>query len=228
MVDQRIAIDWASIDIVCFDMDGTLLDLGYDNEFWLQTVPKLYAEKHGLSEAAAYERVLALYEAQKGKLTWYCLDHWTEALELPLLEHKKRMANKIRFRPGAEALISWLRANKKQCYLVTNAHPDVLAIKLAHTQMESWFDVMVSAHQLGLAKEQPGFWQRFQQHYHLIPERTLFIDDSENVLAAAEQAGIGQLLAVAQPDLSQPARQQSRYPLVHDFFAMMPESNETG
>lgn len=225
---QQLPIHWDAIDIVCFDMDGTLLDLSYDNEFWLRTVPRLYAVRHGLTEKAAYERVLALYESQKGKLNWYCVDYWTEQLDLPLIAHKQAAAEKIRFRPGAKALLNWLHQQQKRCYLVTNAHPKVLALKLQQTRMEEWFDEIVSAHKLGLAKEEPGFWQRFQEQYHLVPARTLFIDDSEAVLAAAERAGIAHLLAVAQPDLSQPARQGSRYPLVHDFFAMMPESNELG
>ena len=31
--------DWAHIDTVLLDLDGTLLDLAYDNHFWLEIVP---------------------------------------------------------------------------------------------------------------------------------------------------------------------------------------------
>ena len=41
--------DWENIETVLLDMDGTLLDLHFDNHFWLQHVPVCYAEKHGLS-----------------------------------------------------------------------------------------------------------------------------------------------------------------------------------
>ena len=36
-------IDWHNIDTVLFDMDGTLLDLHYDNYFWLHYLPEQYA-----------------------------------------------------------------------------------------------------------------------------------------------------------------------------------------
>ena len=32
--------DWQEIDTVLLDMDGTLLDLHYDNYFWLTHIPK--------------------------------------------------------------------------------------------------------------------------------------------------------------------------------------------
>ena len=39
------------IDTVLLDMDGTLLDLHYDNHFWLEHLPQRYAELHGISRA---------------------------------------------------------------------------------------------------------------------------------------------------------------------------------
>ncbi|MBA1332769.1 haloacid dehalogenase, partial [Candidatus Endoriftia persephone str. Guaymas] len=41
-------IDWQQIDTVLLDMDGTLLDLHFDNHFWLEYVPQRYAEARGL------------------------------------------------------------------------------------------------------------------------------------------------------------------------------------
>jgi 5'-nucleotidase len=35
--------DWAHIDTVLLDLDGTLLDLAFDNHFWLEIVPAAYA-----------------------------------------------------------------------------------------------------------------------------------------------------------------------------------------
>ena len=42
-------IRWNQLDTVLLDMDGTLLDLHYDNYFWLEHVPRRFSEKHGLS-----------------------------------------------------------------------------------------------------------------------------------------------------------------------------------
>ena len=42
-------VDWNAIDTVLVDMDGTLLDLSFDNYFWSEVVPERYARLHGLT-----------------------------------------------------------------------------------------------------------------------------------------------------------------------------------
>ena len=44
-------IDWDDIDTVLLDMDGTLLDLHFDNFFWMHYMPRRYAEIHQRDEA---------------------------------------------------------------------------------------------------------------------------------------------------------------------------------
>ena len=44
------------------------------------------------------------------------------------------------------------------------------------------------------------------------PERTLFVDDSEYVLEAAEAYAVTNLMTLKQPDSSVPPRQSTRYP----------------
>lgn len=38
-------VNWEKIDTVLLDMDGTLLDLNFDNHFWNEFVPLKFAEK---------------------------------------------------------------------------------------------------------------------------------------------------------------------------------------
>ena len=42
-------LNWAHIDSVLLDLDGTLLDLHYDNYFWNEFVPARYAQNRSLS-----------------------------------------------------------------------------------------------------------------------------------------------------------------------------------
>jgi putative hydrolase of the HAD superfamily len=62
-------LPWNVIDTVLLDMDGTLLDLHFDNHFWLEHLPQRYAEHHGISRAMADLELLPLFEAHAGKLT---------------------------------------------------------------------------------------------------------------------------------------------------------------
>ena len=36
---------WAQIEAVCLDMDGTVLDLRFDNYFWLEVVPSFTSDQ---------------------------------------------------------------------------------------------------------------------------------------------------------------------------------------
>ncbi|KUG41352.1 HAD superfamily hydrolase [Pseudomonas savastanoi pv. fraxini] len=49
-----LSMPWSEIDTVLLDMDGTLLDLHYDEHFWMQHLPQRYAELHGVSFAMAW------------------------------------------------------------------------------------------------------------------------------------------------------------------------------
>ena len=52
-------IDWDSIDTVLLDMDGTLLDLHFDNYFWTEHLPDIYSRKHQLDETITIEALQA-------------------------------------------------------------------------------------------------------------------------------------------------------------------------
>ena len=96
-------IDWDNIDTVLLDMDGTLLDLAFDNWFWQRHVPEQYALRRGLDYAEA-ERILHDWiESHLGTLNWYCLDFWTRELGLNISALKRAAADRIAVRPGAEA-----------------------------------------------------------------------------------------------------------------------------
>lgn len=45
---MHLNIDWQAVDTVLLDMDGTLLDLAFDNYFWQKLVPETYGEQQGI------------------------------------------------------------------------------------------------------------------------------------------------------------------------------------
>lgn len=74
-------LPWSAIDTVLLDMDGTLLDLHFDNHFWLEHLPQRYAERNGLSRTEADAVLEPLFREHAGQLNWYCLisgaGNWT-------------------------------------------------------------------------------------------------------------------------------------------------------
>jgi putative hydrolase of the HAD superfamily len=96
-------IDWNAIDTVLLDMDGTLLDLHFDNHFWQEHVPVRYAERHGLPHAEARSRLTDIYRAKAGTLDWYCVDFWTRELQLDIARLKEEVAHLIACIPTCRA-----------------------------------------------------------------------------------------------------------------------------
>lgn len=213
---------WSSIDTIMFDMDGTLLDLHFDNYFWQTLVPQMYAKEHGISEQQAFELVKFKNDKARGTLEWYCLDYWAEELKLNIKQMKYTITDKITVRPNVEKLLQQLHTSKKRVLLITNAHPHSLEIKMEHTGIGNLFHDRISSHSLQLAKEHHGFWDKLQQHFAYEPERTLLFDDSLPVLRQAQREGIKHLYAIHQPDSQMPGLIPEEFPQVLDFDEIMP------
>jgi len=196
--------DWSRIDVVCLDMDGTVLDLHFDNLFWLELLPRRWGEARGLDHAAAMAQLRPRFEAKRGTLEWYCVDHWSEelGLDVPALKHELRA--EIRYLDGAAEFLDLLRATGKRVLLTTNAHPLSLQVKDAQTQLSRHFDELVTSHEFGVPKEHPEFWAQLERKHQVPLARTLFVDDSVAVLEAARCAQVGWIYQVLQPDSTRP------------------------
>ncbi|MES3007248.1 MAG: GMP/IMP nucleotidase [Pseudomonadota bacterium] len=220
-------LEWNSIDTVLFDMDGTVLDLHFDNYFWEDLVPARYAERHGLQKAEAQALLRRRYEKVKGTLDWYCLDFWSESLTMDIVSMKEEVRHKIAVRPFALEFLQQLRNSGKAALLVTNAHPDSLNLKMRHTGIAGHFDHTVSSHSISsqnlrLAKENAGFWHALRQQHPFDPQRTLLIDDSLPVLRCAAAEGIAHLLAIRQPDSQRAPLTPEEFVQLDDFTQIMP------
>ncbi len=194
--------DWTQIDTVLLDLDGTLLDLLFDNRLWLGEVPRRYAAAQGLTLLEARERLAPKFRAWRGKLEWYCIDFWSRELDIDLAALHREMADGIDWLPGARDFLLAVRQLGKRTVLCTNSHPVTLAIKQQRTQVLDLLDAAYSSHTFGAPKEDPRFWQALHQQEPFDPQRTLFVDDSPSVLAAGARAGIAALAFVTHPDSS--------------------------
>lgn len=215
-------IDWQKIDTVLLDMDGTLLDLHFDNHFWLQHLPARYAEHFSLCPTAAADELEQRIAARQGTLEWYCLDYWTHQLGVNIVQLKEEVCHLIRERPFVRPFLDELQRNGRQRVLVTNAHRASLDIKLRITGIDAHLDTIISSHDYGAPKESHEFWRRLQSELNFSPARSLFIDDSEPVLAAARRFGIGQVLGVTLPDSQRGAKTLAGFDTIQHFDELLP------
>ena len=215
-------IDWQTIDDVLLDMDGTLLDLHYDATFWLKNVHSIVASLTGESENEIRDRFQKELKRHEGTLAWYCTDRWAEFFGIDLIEAKKQLAHLIRYRPHAKQFLEALRPLPLRTIIATNAHPDVIQLKLDVVPLGTLVDGIVSSHQYGVAKEHPNFWTALFDEYSIDPNRAIFMDDSPRVLDAADRAGVREIVEIRHPNLSEPPRTTWKQG-IDDFDALLPE-----
>jgi len=217
----KSVVDWGGIDTVLVDMDGTLLDLNFDNLFWREIVPQRYARLRGMTVAAAQESLAPRFEAKVGTLEWYCLDHWTRDLGMDLKTLKHEHREHIRFLPGAREFLASVRARGKRVSIVTNAHRDTFAVKAEHTGLDRLVDSVVCSHDFAAAKESAAFWQALERHEPFDARRTLLIEDSLTVLAAARAYGLRHTVAIRRPDSKQPARAIAEFTAIDGVYELV-------
>ena len=216
-------INWNNIDTVLLDMDGTLLDLHFDNYFFQEYVPQRYAEKHSITREQAKAELEPRFAQVTGKIEWYCLDHWTRELDLDIVAMKREITHLIGFRPYAQEFLQKLRDMGKEVIMITNAHRDSLSLKLEYLPMAQYFDKLISSHDYGYPKESQIFWQALEAAINLDKSRALFIDDSIRVLDSAKDYGIANLLAISYPDSKLGAWDTGDYDAVNDFRELVNE-----
>lgn len=215
------SLPWHQIDTVLLDMDGTLLDLHFDNHFWLKHLPQRYAEHHGISLALAEAELLPLFRQHAGTLNWYCTDFWSRELKLSIRELKREVADLIALRADAELFLRALREAGKRVVLITNAHRDSLSLKMERVELAPWFERLISPHDYGFPKENQQFWFALRQDVGFDPARSLFIDDSLPILRSAGQFGVAHLLAVRQPDSQAGPKDTEEFDAVEDYQELL-------
>jgi len=218
-----MSINWPQINTVLLDMDGTLLDLNFDNHFWKEFVPRRYAEKNNLTLTQARQELVPRFAEMEGKLEWYCLDYWSEQLDLDIAGLKQEIEGLIEVLPHVTEFLQAVRQSGRRLMLVTNAHRDSLKLKMDKTRLHIFFDQIICSHDYGMAKEQTGFWANLQKDHLFDKDSTLLVDDSLKVLDSAREFGIKHLIAISKPDTQAEKRTiRSLFPAIEDFRQLLP------
>jgi len=206
MAGRNRKFNRGEIDTLLLDMDGTVLDLAFDNYFWTELLPQHLAHMRGISHAAARREMQAHIGAVAGSLQWYCIDHWSELLGLDVAAIKHDVRHLIAYLPGALEFLRLARTTGYRLVIVTNAHRDTLSIKLRQTHLERHVDEVYSSHDFGCPKESAEFWDRFEAAAGIKRGRSVLVDDSLPVVTAARKAGLAAAIEITRPDSQRPRR----------------------
>lgn len=206
--------DWSSIDTVCLDLDGTLLDQAYDNHIWRDLVPQRFALLHTMELHSAYAEIAERFRERSGTLDWYDIDYWSRTLEIDIGALHREVRSHVAWLPGAKGFLKRMRAAGKRLLLLTNSHPIALAVKHEQTGVLDYLDAAVTSHHYGAPKEDAAFWSAAVADLEFDPTRSLFADDNTKMLAAARAAGVRWVYGVRHWDSRGSRREHQGHPAV--------------
>ncbi len=110
------------IEYILLDMDGTLLDLYFDDYFWSHLVPEKYAEKYDITFGAAKDFLFKTYKKHERTLNWCDIDFWSKELKLDIPALKEQIRHLIEVHPHVIDFLKLMRKQKKKIFLMTNEH----------------------------------------------------------------------------------------------------------
>lgn len=215
-------VNWADIKTVLLDMDGTLLDLNFDNYFWLEHFPTRYAQINQLDPDEVKQQFLTKSRAIHGTLNWYSTQYWSDEFEIDVVALKHEIRDRITVLPHTRDFLAALREAKKEVVMVTNAHQDSLELKMDETNLHVHFDSLISVHEFSLPKEELSCWDEVKERHPFENDSTILVDDNLNALKSAKDYGIKHVLAMKHPDRSRQPNDIEHYHAITDFDEVMP------
>jgi len=221
--ESNLKIDWNQIDTILLDLDGTLLDLNFDLEFWLEYIPEIYSKKNNIKLEDAKKLVISMINSQEGKLTWYCLDYWEEQLNLDIMKLKGDISHLIQVHDHALNFLQTVKKHNKRIYLVTNAHRKRIKLKMNSSGLNDYFDEIISSHDYGAPKQEQKFWEELSDQISLNKERAIFFDDSLDVLESASTFKIKNIIAISKPSTQIPKKNVPGFINIENFMEITPK-----
>ena len=212
---------WTHVDDVLLDMDGTLLDRHFDNVFFEEELPRRYAAQQNLSFQEARDCLMAMYRSVEGDLKWTDLDYWSRRVGMDVVAMHNELADLIDFLPDAREFLARVRTLGKRITILTNAHQAGVSVKVGKTGLDRHVDRIVNAFDVGYLKMRPEYWPTCQRLVGFEPKRSLYIDDDENCLVAAQEFGIGYLFHRSKSSSQRPPEPSIRFSSIETFAVLL-------
>ena len=209
-----LRLNWSEIDTVLLDMDGTILDLSFDDYIWNKEIPKNLAKRQNIKFNQAVSILEQKMKTVEATLNWYCFDFWEKKIDIDINSIEEKFKQKIKIKKDAITFLTSSLLKTKQMILVTNADKRGLIRKLDTTGIRQYFDDVICSHDFNYAKEEAQFWSSLRKKNKINFERTLLIDDNLSILNTAEKIGIRYLRGVSRPNSKKKPIISSKYQLV--------------
>jgi len=169
-------------DLISFDLQGTLSDGAFSDEFWLETLPLLYSQKKNIPLEEAKSELKKLFKAfGKYDYRYYSLQYWLKELEIGLKfdQIMKLMKNKPHFFEDGRELLKELKG--KTPLIITSSTTNEF-IKAELQGSEKYFDeIFSSLDHFNIPGKPKEVYQKIAKKLGVQNQRILHIGDSKGM-----------------------------------------------
>ncbi|MFQ6080074.1 MAG: HAD family hydrolase [Candidatus Bathyarchaeia archaeon] len=174
----------ARIQVISFDLDGTLIDHRFVDSVWFEGIPRLYSVKKRVSFDDARKAVKREYDkVGKERLEWYDLHYWIMKFGLNVApkELLRCSEHRIRTYPEVPKVLEELKQRGFRLIIVTNAHREFVELELKKAKIENYFErVFSSTSDFGLVKKTVNLYQKLCTILDISPQEMIHIGDDRN------------------------------------------------
>ena len=178
------------LEIVSFDLQGTLSDSRFSDEFWRDVFPQAFAMKHQVSFSEAKKTLQKQFSAWgKYDYRYYSYKYWQEQLGLePIREIADRMKHRplfdIRFVPLLEMI------SKEKKIIISSTTTDFIDLELGEYG-KYFYKAYSSLDHFGIAGKPAELFKKIAQELGVSPQAILHIGDNKEMdVVNAKSAGL--------------------------------------
>lgn len=171
------------IQIISFDMDGTLVDTTFDKFFWGEELPKIYSIQHNVSLEDAKKFCAKQYKSvSMHNVNWYKAPFWFSRLKIKVSADDlvNDMRHHIVLYPDALPVLKKL-SKKLDLVLMSNASRYFLNIKVDACKIDKFFSHKISCiDDFRNTKNAPKAFHCMLKKIRKKPENVLHVGDHWN------------------------------------------------
>ncbi|MCG2762533.1 MAG: HAD family hydrolase [Candidatus Atribacteria bacterium] len=186
MVDSK-----NKLKIISFDVDGTLVDLEYNDLIWFKEIPELVAKKKKVSFEKSLKYVSEEYiKLGEHNLNWYDINYWITYFKLEVSPKKilEKYESQVKIFPEVIPLLEELKKNF--ILIVITAMPREFLIPKMK-KLEKYFKFCFSALSDFKELKNSEIYLKISKTLNVCPEQILHIGDHwEFDYLAAQKAGM--------------------------------------
>jgi len=184
-------IEKKELKIISFDVDGTLVDLEYNDLIWFKEIPKLVAKKKNISFKASLKLVQDEYtKLGEHNLNWYDINYWVTYFGLKVSPKRilEKYESQVKIFPEVAPLLEELKKNF--ILIVITAMPREFLISKMK-KLEKYFKFSFSALSDFKELKNSEIYSKISKALNVHPKQILHIGDHwEFDYLAAQKAGM--------------------------------------